>query len=201
MEKGTDHMSKLANSCQSKRSSMAYGIKYADSAASAEYYHPHTLVTRHTQIASINRRVTRKHWCDHILVESLIAFVLSQNIALHCMTILFMKCENGKISWITQVACTDASKAYVDRERENLPSMWWQHSRSLCLPNNVELITSYSRIDTHAKVELVIISHHLVSIALYIIQGGGPWISPNHAWLTLSRLSQTPLPALPRLCR
>jgi len=72
------------------------------------------------------------------------------------------------------VACTDASKAYVDRERENLPSMWWQHSRSLCLPNNVELITSYSRIDTYAKVELVIISHHLVSIALYIIQGGGP---------------------------
>jgi hypothetical protein len=25
---------------------MAYGIKYADSAASAEYYHPPTLVTK-----------------------------------------------------------------------------------------------------------------------------------------------------------
>jgi len=86
-----------------------------------------------------------------------------------------MKCENGKISRIIQVACTDASKAYLDRgRRENLSSMWWQHSGSLCLPSNVELITSYSRIDKRAKVELIIISHHPVSIALYIIQGGGP---------------------------
>lgn len=66
-----------------------------------------------------------------------------------------------------------AKHFWTGKDRENLTLMWWQHSGSLCLPNDVEL-RSYSRIDAQTKVERMIISHHPASIALYIIQGGGP---------------------------